>query len=253
MTESRCFPLGPTVYKDGVNFSVFSKNAALVELLFFDHVNDAVPAHAIKLDPKIHLTYHYWHTFVPGLEPGQIYGYRVYGPLEPTQGLRFDPGKVLIDPYGKAVVVPEKYSRKAASEPGDNTAMAMKSLVADLDDYDWQGDTLLMHPFSRTVIYEVHVAGFTKNPNSSITKEKQGTYAGMIEKIPYLRELGITAVELLPVFQFDEQDAPTGLTNYWGYAPVSFFAPHNQYSSRKDGLGPLNEFRDMGVTREFGL
>jgi glycogen operon protein len=102
-----------------------------------------------------------------------------------------------------------------------------------------------MHPFSATVIYETHVAGLTRNPNSGVAIEKRGTYAGLIEKIPYLKELGITAVEILPVFQFDEQDAPAGRTNYWGYAPVSFFAPHSRYSSRKDPLGPLDEFRDM--------
>lgn len=243
--ESRCFPLGPTVYSDGVNFSVFSKNAAAVELLLFDHVDDAVPRRVIGLDPERSRTYHYWHTFVPGLAAGQIYGWRVHGPFEPERGLRFDAGKVLLDPYGKAVAVPESYSRRAASEQGDNAAAAMKSVVADLDDYDWEGDTLLMHPFSATVIYETHVAGLTRNPNSGVAIEKRGTYAGLIEKIPYLKELGITAVELLPVFQFDEQDAPAGLTNYWGYAPVSFFAPHSRFSSRKDPLGPLDEFRDM--------
>lgn len=243
--ESKCFPLGPTVYKDGVNFSVFSKNAAVVELLLFEHVDDAVPRRVIGLDPERNRTYHYWHTFIPGLTAGQIYGWRVHGPFEPERGLRFDAGKVLLDPYGKAVAVPESYSRRAASEQGDNAAVAMKSVVADLDDYDWEGDTLLMHPFSATVIYETHVAGLTRNPNSGVAIEKRGTYAGLIEKIPYLKELGVTAVELLPVFQFDEQDAPAGRTNYWGYAPVSFFAPHSRYSLRKDPLGPLDEFRDM--------
>ena len=243
--ESKCFPLGPTVYKDGVNFSVFSKNASVVELLLFEHVDDAVPRRVIGLDPERNRTYHYWHTFIPGLTAGQIYGWRVHGPFEPERGLRFDAGKVLLDPYGKAVAVPENYSRRAASEQGDNAAVAMKSVVADLDDYDWEGDTLLMHPFSATVIYETHVAGLTRNPNSGVAIEKRGTYAGLIEKIPYLKELGVTAVELLPVFQFDEQDAPAGRTNYWGYAPVSFFAPHSRYSLRKDPLGPLDEFRDM--------
>lgn len=217
----------------------------MMELLLFEHVDDAVPARVIRLDPDRHRIYHYWHIFIPGLVPGQIYGYRVHGPFEPDRGLRFDPGKVLLDPYGKAVAVPEGYSRGAASESGDNAAVAMKSVVADLDDYNWEGDSLLMRPFSATVIYEAHVAGLTKNPNSGVAAEKRGTYAGLIEKIPYLKELGITAVELLPVFQFDEQDAPAGRTNYWGYAPVSFFAPHNRYSSRKDHLGPLYEFRDM--------
>ena len=121
----------------------------------------------------------------------------------------------------------------------------MKSVVADPRGYDWEGDAPLKRPFSRTVIYELHVAGFTRHPSSGVAAGKRGTYAGLIEKIPYLQELGVTAVELLPVFQFDPQDAPAGLTNYWGYSPVSFFAPHAAYSSRTDPLGPLDEFRDM--------
>jgi glycogen operon protein len=121
----------------------------------------------------------------------------------------------------------------------------MKSVVADLSLYDWEGDTRLKIPFAKTVIYEMHVGGFTRNPNSMIEPQKRGTYTGLIEKIPYLVDLGVTAVELLPVFQFDEQDCPNGLVNYWGYSPVSFFAPHHSYSASKDPLLILNEFRDM--------
>jgi isoamylase len=238
-------PLGATVYPGGVNFSVFSKNASSVELLLFDDANAAEPARIIFLDPNRHRSYHYWHVFVPELEPGQIYAYRVHGPHEPERGMRFDVGKVLLDPYGRAVVVPEKYSRLLASRPGDNCGTAMKSVVADPGLYDWEGDLPLKQSFTRTIIYEMHVKGFTVNPNSGVPAEKRGTYAGLIEKIPYLKDLGITAVELLPVYHFDEQDAPPGFRNYWGYAPVSFFAPHPSYSSRKDSLGPVNEFRDM--------
>ena len=121
----------------------------------------------------------------------------------------------------------------------------MKSVVADLSLYDWEGDAPLRRPFSNTIIYELHVRGFTRHPSSGVAADKRGTYAGLIEKIPYLQDLGITAVELLPVFQFDEQDAPPGFKNYWGYSPVSFFAPHGGYCSRRDPLGPLDEFRDM--------
>ena len=190
-------------------------------------------------------TYHYWHTFVPGIGPGQLYGYRAAGPSDPRRGFRFDPDKLLFDPYGRAVAVPAGYDRRAAAKPGDNTAVAMKSVVADPRGYDWEGDTPLKRPFSRTVIYELHVAGFTRHPSSGVPAGKRGTYAGLVEKIPYLQELGVTAVELLPVFQFDPQDAPEGFSNYWGYSPVSFFAPHAAYSSRTDPLGPLDEFRDM--------
>ena len=243
--QGNSFPLGATVRDRGVNFSVFSKNATSVELLLFSRAEDPAPSHTIKLEPRKNRTYHYWHMFVPNIETGQIYGYRVHGPQEPERGMRFDPEKVLLDPYGRAVVVPETYSRAMASQPGDNCAHAMKSVVTDPRAYDWEGDLPLRQPFSRTIIYEMHVRGFTAHPNSGISPEKRGTYAGLIEKIPYLKDLGITAVELLPVYHFDEQDAPLGFKNYWGYAPVSFFAPHPAYSSRKDALGPLDEFRDM--------
>src|SRR5262249_35797276 len=147
-------------------------------------------------------------------KPGQIYAYRAYGPFAPERGLRFDGEKVLLDPYGVAIAVPDGYSRTAAIEPGDNAAVAMKSVVADPARYDWEGDQPLKRPFAETVIYEVHVRGFTRHSSSGVAPDKRGTYAGLIEKIPYLKDLGITAVELLPVFQFDAQDAPQGHTNY---------------------------------------
>ena len=121
----------------------------------------------------------------------------------------------------------------------------MKSVVVDPRAYDWEGDVPLCRPSARTIIYEMHVRGFTRHPSSGVGEKTRGTYAGLIEKIPYLQQLGITAVELLPVFQFDAQDCPPGKVNYWGYAPVSFFAPHQAYSSRQDPLGPVDEFRDM--------
>ena len=239
------FPLGATLSPKGVNFSLFSKNSILVELLLFNHVDDTKPARIISLDPWKNRTYHYWHVLVPDLRPGQIYGYRVQGPFEPQRGLRFDPEKVLIDPYGRAVVIPKRYDSIAASKSGDNCATAMKSVVVDVHAYDWEGDVPLKQPSARTIVYEMHVRGFTRHPTSGLPQEKRGTYAGLIEKIPYLQDLGITAVELLPVYQFDEQDSPPGRINYWGYAPVSFFAPHQSYSSRQDPLGAVDEFRDM--------
>ena len=238
-------PLGATVSPGGVNFSVFSKSATRLELLLFDEEDSARPARVIPLDSNRHRTYHYWHAFVRDLEPGQIYAYRAGGPFAPDQGLRFDAEKVLLDPYGLAIAVPAAYDRGAASRPGDNAAAAMKSVVADPGRYDWEGDLPLRRPYAETVIYELHVRGFTRDPSSGVSPERSGTYAGLIEKIPYLRDLGITAVELLPVFQFDAQDAPQGRVNYWGYQPVSFFAPHQAYGSRKGSLAVLDEFRDM--------
>jgi isoamylase len=238
-------PLGATPSAHGVNFSIFSRHASQVELLLFDREDDAHPSQVIRFDPFTNRTYFYWHIFVPGMTVGQIYAYRIDGPFDPPNGLRFHSDKVLLDPYSKGVVVPQRYDRKAAARAGDNAATAMKSLVVDPGIYDWEGDLPLRQPSSRTIIYEMHVRGFTRHPSSGVSEEKRGTYAGVIEKIPYLQKLGITAVELLPVFQFDAQDCPPGLVNYWGYAPVSFFAPHAAYSSRPSGTGPVNEFRDM--------
>ena len=240
----RSSPLGATVVDGGVNFSLFSRFATGVELLLFDR-EDAPPTRVIPIDPVHGRTYHYWHAFIPDASAGQLYAYRVAGPHVPERELRFDPDKTLLDPYGRGVVVPPRYDRGDAHTPGDNSATAMKSVVVDPATYDWEGDQPLGRPSSRTIIYEMHVRGFTQHPNSGVAPELRGTYAGLIEKIPYLKELGITAVELLPVFQFDALDAPAGLVNYWGYAPISFFAPHAAYSSSRDPLGPVNEFRDM--------
>jgi glycogen operon protein len=238
-------PLGATACPAGVNFSVFAKHATSIELLLFDNENATRPARTLRLDPESHRTYHYWRAFVPGLGPGQVYAYRAHGPFEPERGLRFDGEKALLDPYGLAVAVPDAYDREAACRRGDTAATAMKSVVADPTAYDWEGDRPLRRPFAETVIYELHVRGFTRHPSSGVARDKRGTYAGLIEKIPYLKDLGITAVELLPVFQFDPHDAPSGRVNYWGYQPVSFFAPHLAYSSRKSPLGAMDEFRAM--------
>ena len=239
------YPLGCALGEGGANFSLFSKGATRVQLLFFDRVDDPQPARTIELDPADNRTYHYWHAFVPGVVPGQLYGYRVDGPYEPDRGLRFDRAKLLLDPYGRCIARPPAWSRSAAQLPGDNAAEALKSVVADLTAYDWQDDGPPRRPFAKTVIYELHVRGFTAHPNSGVPSARRGTYSGLIDKIPYLRDLGITAVELLPVFAFDEQDAPPGLTNYWGYSPLSFFAPHPGYCSRPAPLDALDEFRDM--------
>jgi glycogen operon protein len=241
----RSAPLGATVGDGGVNFSLYSRDATGIELLLFDREDDPQPARVISLDSSNNRTYHYWHVFVPGVKQGQMYGYRVYGPFDPSQGLRFDPTKVLLDPYGREVAVPRTYSRESAQEQGDDAATAMKSVVVDTRLYDWEGDAPLARPSSQTIIYEMHVKGFTRHPNSGVSEETRGTFRGLIEKISYLRDLGISAVELLPVFQFDPQDCPPGLVNYWGYAPVSFFSPHQTYSSRQGPLGSVNEFRDM--------
>jgi glycogen operon protein len=232
------YPLGARIHRHGANFSVYSREASKVELLLFEQEDDTSPARVISLNPAVNRSYHYWHVSVPGARPGQLYGYRVSGPWDPARGMRFDPSKVLLDPYGRAVAIPRNYSR-------ETSAPAMKSIVIDPREYDWESDRPLNRPASRTIIYEMHVRGFTQHPSSGVADHRRGTYAGLVEKVPYLQDLGITAVELLPIFQFDPQDAPLGLVNYWGYAPVSFFAPHRGYSSRQDPGGPCDEFRDM--------
>ncbi len=238
-------PIGATITGDGVNFSIYSKRATGMDLLLFDSPEDDAPARVISFDRHGNRTGDYWHTFVRGVGLGQVYAYRADGPWEPAAGLRFDARRLLLDPYGRGVAVPAGY-RRTTSEPGPgDIARAMKSVIVDPSRYDWEGDRPLGRPFRETVIYEAHLRGFTANPNSGVPPERRGTYAGFAEKIPYLQELGVTAVELLPVYQFDAQDAPPGRTNYWGYQPVSFFAPHGQYSSRPGALAAIDEFRDL--------
>lgn len=245
LLPGRSYPLGATIQRDGVNFSLFSRNATALDLLLFDQADDPKPAHIISLDLDRNRTFYYWHVFVKGIKAGQLYGYRAHGPYKPERGLRFDGQKVLVDPYARAVMYGSNYEREAAARPGDNCAHAMKSVVTDPRDYNWESDIPLQLPYAGSVIYELNVGGFTRHPSSGLEPAKRGTYAGLIGKIPYLKELGITAVELLPVQQFDEQDAPAGLSNYWGYSPIVFFAPHRGYCSCCDPIGPVNEFRDM--------
>ncbi len=238
-------PLGASCYPEGVNFSIFSKNARQIDLLLFDNQDDIEPSRVIKLDPETNRTFYYWHVFVPDIGEGQLYGYRVYGPENPTPGDMYDENKLLIDPYARALAGFDNYSRKACKEPGNNFAYALKSVVIDPENFDWGNDRPIQRPYSSSIIYELHVGGFTKNPNSGIEKEKRGTYLGLIDKIPYLKELGITAVELMPVQFFDVQDAQPGLTNYWGYSPIAFFAPHAGYAYSQNPPEVANEFRKM--------
>ena len=192
----------------------------------------------------MNLTGGYWHVHVAGVGPGQLYGFAAHGPWAPEEGLRFDSSKTLLDPYGRGVVVPRGYRRLFAGET-DDTAVPMKSVVVDTAQYDWDGDRPLERPWRDTVVYEAHLAGFTASPSSGVAPARRGTYAGFIDKIPYLVGLGINAVELLPIFQFDALAAPAGRTNYWGYQPVSFFSPHAAYASGSGSTAPADEFRDL--------
>lgn len=167
----RSAPLGALVGSGGVNFSLYSRGASRVDLLFFDRQDSVDPCRVIALDGEINRTYHYWHCFIPGVRPGQIYGYRIDGPFDPEKGMRFDAAKVLLDPYGRGVVVPMAYSRKAAQGKGDTAATAMRSVVVDSSLYDWEGDAPLRLPSSQSIIYEMHVKGFTRHPSSGVSEE----------------------------------------------------------------------------------
>lgn len=158
-STGRNYPLGATVCSEGVNFSIYSRTASAVDLLLFDREDDIQPSRVIPINP-LNRTYHIGHTFVPGLLEEQLYGYRVSGRYDPANGLWFDSGKVLLDPYGRCVAVPQGYSRAAAKIPGDTASPATKSVVVDSAAYDWEGDTPLRHPSARTIIYEMHVRGF---------------------------------------------------------------------------------------------
>ncbi len=239
------FPLGATYLGAGVNFAVFAEFADSMQLVLFDHEDDVQPSRIIEFDKTANKTFFYWHVFVPGLKPGQRYGFRAGGPWEPESGHRFDKAKLLLDPYGKAVAFPKAYDPETAKVPGDNCATAAKSVVVDRRGYNWEGDQAPNYAYTETVIYELHVGGFTKHPNSGVTESKRGTYAGLVEKIPYLKELGINCVELMPIQQFEESSFQPHLSNYWGYNPIAFFAPHLGYSSDKDPLGAVKEFKDM--------
>lgn len=241
-------PLGATPNKDGVNFAIFSEHATAVELLLFENPIDREPVQTIKLDSRVNKTYHFWHIFVKGLKPGAAYAYRVDGPNDlHKSGHRFNRNKVLIDPYAKSNSN-ALWNRVDAVETQDNLSTSMRSVVIDIEDYDWEGDRPLRRPMDETIIYEMHVSGFTKSPSSDC--KYPGTYSGMIEKIPYLQELGITAVELLPVFSYDSKEIlrevdGRPLKNYWGYDPISFFAPEVSYCYDPAQKSPITEFRDL--------
>lgn len=244
----RTHPLGATPNKNGVNFSIFSEHATSVELLLFDKPDDPEPIQIIQLNPKSNKTFHFWHVYVRGLKHGAVYAYRVDGPQNlHGAGYRFNKNKVLIDPYAKSNSN-ALWNRVDALGSKDNLATSMRSVVIDISDYDWEGDCPLRRPMSETIIYELHVGGFTKSASSGC--KHSGTFSGIIEKIPYLKELGITAIELLPVFDFDEKEIIREvngklLKDYWGYNPHSFFAPETSYCYSPPERSPIKEFRDM--------
>jgi isoamylase len=230
-------PLGAHESEGGVNFALFSRDATRVRLEFFARPTDAKPARIVELDPICNRTGDVWHVWIKNIAPGQLYAYRLDGPYEPKSGERFDFSKLLLDPCATAIKRPPS---------GDTVAKC----VFTRNDFDWQDDKLPRHSWSQTVIYETHVRGFTVHSSSAV--HFPGTYRGLTEKIPYLKELGVTAVELLPVQEFNanasrSRDPRTGKVpgNYWGYDPVAFFAPNGAYSSAGDSGQQVAEFQEM--------
>jgi isoamylase len=253
LSSGRFYPCGATLTEQGVNFALFSQNAAEVYLLLFD-APDQPPTDVIRMQNRTRFV---WHTFVHGLEAGQFYGYKVRGDFNPAMGLRFNENKLLLDPYAAA------FTGKCVNEDNlllgydsrspmkdlcrdnrDNTLVMPKCIVAD-PHFDWQGDRRLEMPLERMIIYEVHVKGFTADPSSGV--RNPGTYLGFVEKIPYLKSLGINAVEFLPVQEFYVEDFlhERGLTNYWGYNTIGFFAPESSYGTRSRPGSQVAEFKTL--------
>jgi isoamylase len=240
-------PMGATVYPNGVNFSLFSQTATGVTLLLFDGPSAIEPVQVVQLDPFFNKTFHFWHVFVRDCGAGTFYAFRVDGPNDPAAGHRFNPNKVVIGPWAKGISR-FLWKRADAVGPQDNLATSMRCAVVDLASYDWEGDQPLKRPIHESVIYEMHVGGFTRSPSAGVSHP--GTFSGIVEKIPYLRSLGVTAVELLPVCEFDDSDVSrtqdgVEVMNYWGYSTVAFFSPHTGYCVDRSGASGVNEFRDM--------
>ena len=241
--EGTSLPLGATWIEEeqAFNFSVYAEHADSVTLFLYSRTDLANPILTFQVDSLRNKSGRVWHCRIPldQMRDARYYAYSVSG--QPIAGLRgFAHEKVLLDPYAKGVFFPQGFDRKLAIGSGPNSGNApLGSLPARCIDFDWSGDVSL-HPESDAIIYELHVKGFTKNRNSGVPPSRAGTYAGLIEKIPYLKDLGITVVELMPLFQRDPQEG-----DYWGYMPLNFFTPHAQYASTCDADGQHLEFKNM--------
>ena len=231
-------PYGAVVTDRGVQFVVFSRSATAMRVLLYDSVDDREPVEVIEFDRDTDRWGDVWSAFVPGIGPGQLYHFQANGPFDPESGQWFDGNARLVDPYAKALA-------GCFQKSTDGIIRPPKCVVVD-DFFDWEGDRHLRRPLSETVIYETHVRGFTKSKTSRV--KYPGTYLGLIEKLPYLKNLGVTAVELMPVHEFPILDIHGNVPerpNYWGYDPMAFFAPHRGYAYSKEPGAQVNEFKQM--------
>jgi glycogen operon protein len=247
------FPLGATWDGEGTNFSLFSENAEGVSLCLFDGSGE------IRIEMRDRTAFN-WHCYIPGLAPGARYGYRVHGPYDPARGLRFNPAKLLLDPYAKAIdgdfdyaaanVLPYPPGGEASdlAADGEDDARAIPKCVVTSPHFDWGGDRPPRRPWSETIIYELHVKGFTKL-NDRVREDLRGTYGGLASEpaLEYLRALGVTAVELLPIHHIADEHylLERGLSNYWGYSSIGYLAPHAAYAATGSSGQQLDEFKGM--------
>jgi isoamylase len=250
ITIGHRFPPGATVEADGTNFCIFSRHATAVQLLLYEKPDSSTPFQVVDLDPVENRNFFFWHVFMEGMSGLEkiSYTWKVDGPENDGTGHRFDPSVELLDPWARAMTDPlwqRKYNRDKKVKTG---IPSMRAMVLPKNSYDWQGDKPLQQTCEKEIIYELHVGGFTRHSSADVAHP--GTFSGLIEKIPYLQDLGVTAVELLPVMAFDEQDLPDKardleLQNYWGYATHSFFCPHPGYCIDPLSGSHRDEFRDM--------
>lgn len=245
-------PLGVTWVEDeaAYNFALYSKHAAAVTLLLYSEIDLSTPTYEHRLDPLVNKSGRIWHCRLRknAIPDAHYYGYQIAGPNRPEEGHRFDPRKILLDPYARCVCFPTRFSRAAASRPGSNAGKAPLGLIASEPRCGRTEEAVPAHR-SDLVIYELHIRGFTKRANSGVAPAHRGTFLGVVEKIPYLKELGVTAVELMPVMQQDPQEG-----SYWGYMPLNFFSPHHEYASAGMPFDALKEFRTMvGALHAAGI